>query len=146
MGQSTRESRGRSAGWTSSSALLGADTSLSDLSTSNASLFAHRPTGAEPLYLGFECQAVLRERLGDYDYYCYLEDDLILRDPWFFLKLRWFNGHLGDEALLQPNRYEIARSGAAMKAYVDGEIGPMDSHRPIRRILPDDPVRPCAAG
>ena len=43
-----------------------------------------------PALLGFECHAVLRDRLGDYDYYAYLEDDLISRDPWLFVKLGWF--------------------------------------------------------
>lgn len=84
--------------------------------------FEPRPTSARPLALGFACRAVLRERIGLYDYYCYLEDDLIIRDPWLFAKLAWFNGHLGDERLLQPNRYERARKGIVRKAYVDGDL------------------------
>ena len=50
-------------------------------------LYIHHATQAEPLLLGFECQAVLRDALGRCDYYAYLEDDLILLDPWFFRKL-----------------------------------------------------------
>jgi hypothetical protein len=84
--------------------------------------FEHRPTGAEPMLLGFACRTVLRERLGLYDFYCYLEDDLTLRDPWLFAKLAWFNTHLGDERVLQPNRYEVARKGIVRKAYVDGDL------------------------
>ncbi len=75
--------------------------------------FTHYPTDAEPSLLGFECQAVLGARRGHYDYYGYLEDDLIVRDPWFFLKLAWFSRKLGDAFLLQPNRYEVARRGLA---------------------------------
>jgi hypothetical protein len=86
------------------------------------SALRHQPTDAEPPLLGFECHAALYERLGDYDYYCYLEDDLIIRDPWFFAKLGWFHGQVGPGALLLPNRYEVARGGVAWKAYLDGDL------------------------
>src|SRR5687767_12690712 len=39
-------------------------------------LHRRHPTKAEPRLLGFECHGVLRESLGRYDYYCYMEDDL----------------------------------------------------------------------
>src|SRR5437764_6058520 len=67
--------------------------------------FTPRPTRADPKLLGFECHAVLRDRLGGYDFYCYLEDDLLVRDPWLFVKLRWFAARFGDQSLLMPNRY-----------------------------------------
>jgi hypothetical protein len=86
--------------------------------------FSHYPTDAEPLLLGFECHAALYERLGDYDYYCYLEDDLILRDPWFFDKQSWFAAQVDPGAVLLPNRYEVARGGVAWKAYIDGDLAP----------------------
>jgi hypothetical protein len=86
--------------------------------------FQHHPTEAEPTLLGFECHAVLRDRIGAYDYYCYLEDDLLVRDPWLFVKLRWFNRLFGDEALLMPNRHELARDRIVHKAYVDGPLRP----------------------
>ncbi|MGD1806913.1 calcium-binding protein [Dapis sp. BLCC M126] len=84
----------------------------------------HHNTNVEPMLLGFECQAVLKSCLGKYDYYCYLEDDLVLHDPWFFVKLKWFNHHTGNGNLLQPNRYEISPLGAVPKAYVDGNLKP----------------------
>ncbi|MDY6896589.1 MAG: calcium-binding protein [Cyanobacteriota bacterium] len=84
--------------------------------------YVHNPTNVEPLLLGFECQAVLRDYLGKYDYYCFLEDDLIIHDPWFFIKLNWFNQNLGYLNLLQPNRYEISFKGLADKAYIDGNL------------------------
>ena len=85
--------------------------------------YTHIPTTTEPWLLGFECHRVLRDKLADgYDYYCYLEDDLILRDPLFFAKLRWFTQRFGEEALLAPNRYEVARDRIVQKAYVDGPI------------------------
>lgn len=85
-------------------------------------LWQHQATDAEPLLLGFEAQAALAARLGIYDWYCYLEDDLLLHDPLFFAKLAWFTAYAGDEALLQPNRYERAAAGHFHKAYVDGDL------------------------
>lgn len=87
-------------------------------------LFLHNATNAEPLMLGFECQAVMRACLDKYDYYCYLEDDLILHDPWLFVKLKWFTHHAGNGNLLQPNRYEISPQGLVRKAYIDGDLIP----------------------
>jgi hypothetical protein len=84
--------------------------------------FMHHATKAEPLLLGFECQAVLRACLDKYDYFCYLEDDLILHDPWFFTKLNWFTHHGGSGNLLQPNRYEISPQGPVFKSYIDGDL------------------------
>jgi hypothetical protein len=95
--------------------------------------FSHFPTAAEPRLLGFECHAALHERLGDYDYYCYLEDDLIPNDPWFFAKLGWFQGQVGPGSLLFPNRYEVARDGVAWKAYIDGDI-PREVTAPFQDI------------
>lgn len=82
----------------------------------------HHRTRAEPLQLGYECHAVLREALGHYDYYCFLEDDLVLHDPMFFAKLQWFTRKTSDENLLQPNRYEVSAMDAVNKVYIDGDI------------------------
>jgi hypothetical protein len=84
--------------------------------------YIHHATDAEPLLLGFACQAVLRECLGQYDYYGYLEDDLILRDPWHFIKLAWFNRQVGDDKLLQANRFEAGLNYPVPKVYVDGDL------------------------
>ena len=86
------------------------------------SLYHHHPTQAEPLKLGYECQAVLRDRWGNYDYYCYLEDDLILHDPWLFAKLAWFSSQAGADAVLLPNRFERGPTPLAHKAYIDGDL------------------------
>jgi hypothetical protein len=88
------------------------------------SLYTHWPTDAEPLLLGYECQAYLRQRLGEFDYYCFLEDDVILQDPWAFVKLGWFNLSAGDDKLLQPNRFEISPRESACKFYCDGDLRP----------------------
>ena len=103
--------------------------------------FRHHPTDADPPYLGYECHAALYERLGDYDYYCYLEDDLIVRDPWLFAKLGWFARLAGPGALLMPNRYEVARDGVAWKAYIDGDLAPGVAGR-----FQDVAIEPTRAG
>lgn len=86
--------------------------------------YRHHPTQVEPLLLGFECQTVLRDCLGQYDYYCFLEDDLILHDPWFFAKLGWFTKQTDDLSLLQPNRYEVSAHALTCKTYIDGNLSP----------------------
>ncbi len=90
--------------------------------TLDRSLFQHYPTDEDPAMLGFQCQGILRDRWGNYDYYCYLEDDLILHDPWLFVKLRWFNGHVGQDKLLLPNRFELGTGMPVHKVYVDGSL------------------------
>lgn len=77
-----------------------------------------------PKFLGFECQKVLKENLGKYDYYCFMEDDLIINDSLFFQKLNWFNKGTEFVNLLQPNRYEVSPKGEVLKSYVDGDINP----------------------
>lgn len=86
--------------------------------------YKHYPSQAQPLLLGFECQSLMRDCLGQYDYYCFLEDDLIIHDPWFFLKLKWFTQQAGDQSLLQPNRYEVSVQALTSKAYIDGDLAP----------------------
>jgi len=89
------------------------------------SLYRHYRTQSEPLLLGFECQALLRDCLGSYDYFCFLEDDLILHDPWLFVKLNWFTQQAGEKSLLQPNRYEILTQEDNKKIYIDGNLVPL---------------------
>ena len=90
----------------------------------DGNLFYHLPTQAEPHLLGYECQAVLRDRWGNYDYYGFLEDDLILHDPWLFAKLAWFSSQCGPDAVLLPNRFERGATSLVNKAYIDGDLAP----------------------
>jgi hypothetical protein len=89
-----------------------------------AQFYQHRATNVEPMLLGFECQSVLAEHINSYDYYCFLEDDLILQDPSFFVKLNWFTQLSGNDKLLQPNRYELTIADSLRKIYIDGGIDP----------------------
>ena len=119
----------------------GEDHLLARLDLSSGS-YEHRPSGCPPPLLGFECHAVLRDRLGDYDYYAYLEDDLISHDAWLFKKLAWFTAQLGDEVLLQPNRFEVSpRLGLVHKAYIDGDL-----HGDVTAPFQDVSVMPVATG
>ena len=95
---------------------------LLDRLPADAGPWAHHATAADPPLLGYECHAVLRDRLGAYDFYGYLEDDLVATDPWFFQKLRWFNRLAGDACVLQPNRYEAGPHPGVDKLYVDGPL------------------------
>lgn len=83
-------------------------------------LYFQRVTEAQPALLGFECHEVLAAQLGRYDFFCYLEDDLLLHDPYFFAKLTWFNNLAGDGCVLQPNRFEFVYTPQQIKkVYID---------------------------
>lgn len=87
--------------------------------------YIHHPTDCAPMLLGFECHKVLQGAIGRYDLYGYLEDDLILYDPYFFAKVAWFARTQGAESVLQPNRYESAVTQTELKkVYIDFEFRP----------------------
>ena len=72
-------------------------------------LYEHVPINTNPRYLGFETHKVIRSHAGQYDYYGYLEDDIVIHDPHFFRKLDYFNRNVSgsdSKAFLQPNRFE----------------------------------------
>jgi hypothetical protein len=97
----------------------------------------HHSTNATPMLTGFECQAVLSEALGSYDWYGYLEDDVVVEDPLFLDKLVWFQTQTGSSAVLQPNRFEVSATGRPNKLYIDGAI----THEEVSRYqeLRDQP-------
>ncbi len=120
-------------------------------------LYEHRRIDCEPLLLGFACHTVLQERLGDYDLYGYMEDDLILHDPDFFTKLDYIQQLAGAATVLQPNRYERYGTMAEFKkVYIDFEFhaparGTMQDAAPIRldlfnRSIELQPATNCHAG
>ncbi len=80
----------------------------------------HRETNVAPQELGFACHVEMARLIDQFDYFCYLEDDILIPDPWFFDKQLWFNESFGDDCILQPNRYEFFRD--RYKIYVDGPI------------------------
>jgi len=76
-----------------------------------------------PMTLPFEAQRILRERVGQYDFYGMLEDDLILHDPAHFEKLRWFVETFSERCLLQPHRCEVSKTGTPAKFIIDPDLG-----------------------
>ena len=85
-------------------------------------LCERRIVECDPKFLGYECHLVLAQRKADYDYFCFLEDDIEISDPLFFHKIRWFCSAAGDDAVLQPHRYEISSHRPVRKLYIDGKL------------------------
>ena len=89
----------------------------------------------DPRCLGFAAQKVLVEAFQKaessgkpYDYIAYLEDDIVLNDAEFFLKLRLFNRTFGGQYLLMPNRIETLEfQGQLRRFYIDGHYNPAAS-------------------
>jgi len=72
-------------------------------------LYEHVPIDTNPRHLGFETHKVIRSYAGQYDYYGYLEDDIVIHDSHFFHKIDCFNRNVSgadSKALLLPNRFE----------------------------------------
>ena len=88
-----------------------------------------------PRLLGFEAQRVLLKACAaaetsgkPFDYIAFLEDDILLTDADFFLKLRCFNRAFGDQYLLMPNRIEtMEHQGQLRRFYIDGDYNPAAS-------------------
>jgi len=97
---------------------------LGSVPASMRPFFQHCPTTAEPMMLGFECHKLLRDAAGQHDYYGYVEDDIVIRDPLFIRKRMLFDNRFGPAALLQPNRYELKADGPVQKLYVDWNLAP----------------------
>ena len=87
-------------------------------------MFHHQPVMAPPMMLGFACRRIFSAHLGKYDFYCYLEDDLVVLDPMFLAKISWFSRVFGEEPLLLPHRYEVSADERLHKLYLDGPVRP----------------------
>ena len=89
----------------------------------------------DPRWLGFAAQNVIVDAYQQaelshqpYDYIAYLEDDIILNDADFFMKLRLFNRTFGNQYLLMPNRIETLEiQGQLRRFYIDGNYNPAAS-------------------
>jgi len=78
-----------------------------------------------PKHLGFECHHALSECYREFDYNGYLEDDILITDSDFFLKLNHFNRCFGNRYLLQPNRIETSVNLQNLRRfYIDGDYNP----------------------
>ncbi len=96
---------------------------LAELGLQEKNYRVHNSNLEDPRYLGYSCYEVLRETCGSYDWYCYLEDDIVIRDPLFFNKLEQFYEITGNARyLLLPQRYELRERPEPSKLYIDGPI------------------------
>jgi hypothetical protein len=85
-----------------------------------------------PRMLPFEAQRIMRDRVGQYDMYAYMEDDLVVDDPAFLEKIAWFAGEFGPRALLMPVRYEMASTGTPAKLSLSNQLS-SETRAPFRR-------------
>src|SRR5262249_31639124 len=86
----------------------------------------------KPAWIPLQVPGVLSRHLGNFDFYCYLEDDLVIHDPLFFSKLIWFQRNFGPKALLVPVRFEMSSSGTPAKVVFDPVL-PESYLEPFRR-------------
>lgn len=71
----------------------------------------------DPMFIGFRCQDELIKRVEEFDWFVFLEDDIILHDSFILEKLEKFNTNGGSERdILLPNRYELWE---ITKRYID---------------------------
>ncbi|QOX80333.1 hypothetical protein FY034_15775 [Trichlorobacter lovleyi] len=77
----------------------------------------------EPLFLGFKAYEIFAEHSDEYDWFCYIEDDIIINDPLFFTKISAFNSTANNDLyLIQPNRFEHFDNYFPSKLYIDGDL------------------------
>ena len=77
----------------------------------------HEESDCDPMFIGFRCQDELVKRVDEFDWFLFLEDDIILYDSYLLEKLEKFNTNSGYErAILFPNRYELWEG---TKRYID---------------------------
>lgn len=82
-----------------------------------ACIQVHEEIDIDPMFIGFRCQDELIKRVNDFDWFIFLEDDIILQDSFLLEKLGRFNAKVGLERdVLLPNRYELWE---ATKRYID---------------------------
>lgn len=74
----------------------------------------------DPMFMGFRCQDALISRVNDFDWFLFLEDDIVLQDSYILEKLEKFIVKSGSgRNLLFPNRYELWEG---TKRYIDCTI------------------------
>lgn len=118
---------------------------LQDIQVPGDMYHHHVVTDIDPMYLGFECHNLIKASLGQYDYYAYMEDDLVIHDPAFFDKLEFFNKASGQPSrLLQPHRYEIAVGEPADKKALAHKV--YNDYRGGNHTYPDPPFTFNALG
>jgi hypothetical protein len=70
----------------------------------------------DPLYIGFRIQEKLLQNAEQFDWFVFLEDDILIQDSCFLDKLIAFSKHSTVQDVLMPNRYELLEG---TKRYID---------------------------
>jgi len=71
----------------------------------------------DPMFVGFRAQDELVNNIDKFDWFIFIEDDIILHDSYALEKLDKFNKKCGyNHAVLLPNRYEFWQG---TKSYID---------------------------
>ncbi len=91
--------------------------------------YEHVVADIVPTHLGYACHDQMLQLASDFDWFMYLEDDLLVLDPMYLEKSRWFLELAGEDCVLQPNRFEANHRTLANKAYVDGSINSRATER-----------------
>lgn len=79
-------------------------------------------TGCDPMFIGFTAQDEFVKTLDKFDWFIFIEDDIVVSDSYMLEKLEIFNAMSGyDRAVLLPNRYEFWEG---TKRYIDLTIDP----------------------
>lgn len=76
-----------------------------------------------PRFLGYRCRQRFAEEIDNYDLFCFIEDDTAIIDPNFFLKVRAFYDHFGEDRIVLPSRFElIGRADNSFRSHLDGPL------------------------
>lgn len=82
----------------------------------------------DPRELPFFASRWLIDHQQPLDLSYYAEDDLVLRDPLYFIKQAWFLKCTNFSYVLMPHRYELSVSRYPQRLYVDGPNAQFKSH------------------
>lgn len=82
----------------------------------------------QPIGLGLAARDLLLQAAPEVDLSMYMEDDLVIHDPFFFEKQAWFLQRAEHQAVLMPHRYELDfdDQGTPRRLFVDGRIDDPD--------------------
>jgi len=96
-----------------------------------------------PIELGLDARDLLLKTDPVPDLSLYMEDDLVIHDPYFFEKQFWFIKRANDQAVLMPHRYELDLDdeGVSRRLFVDGFI-----EEPASALFPWQPLENAAQG
>lgn len=76
----------------------------------------HLEPNCDPLYIGFSIQDELIKNADKFDWFLFIEDDIVINDSCFLDKIIAFTQHTTLQDVLLPNRYEFLEG---TKRYID---------------------------